>query len=90
MTPTPAGQLIRDWNQTDTEWVNRLVGQRAVMTKWLIPKTILFSRFRRRGGRPFWKHATYVPVAAAAFLLTLPPAILANKRLKEVGAASTW
>ena len=87
---TPAGQLIRDWNQTDTAWVDRLVGQRAVMTKWLIPNTILFSRFRRRGGRPFWKHATYVPVAAAAFLLTLPPAILANKRLKEVDAASTW
>lgn len=87
---TPAGQLIRDWNQTDPAWVDRLVGQRAAKTKWLIPNTILFSRFRGRGERPYWKHAAYVPVAAAAFLLTLPPAILANKRLKEVGAAATW
>ena len=87
---TPAGQLIRDWNQTDPKWVDRLVGQRAAKTKWLIPNTILFSRFRGRDGRPFWKHAAFVPVATAAFLLTLPPAILANKRLKEVGAAATW
>lgn len=87
---TPAGRLIRDWNKTDAEWVDRLVGHRAAKTKWLIPSAILFSRFRGGRGRPLWKHAAYFPAAAAAFLLTLPPAILANKRLKEVGAASIW
>ncbi len=87
---TPAGPLIRDWNQTDPAWVDRLVNKRAMQAKWVIPKTILFSRFKGRAGRSWWKHVAYVPVDVAAFLLTSPPAILANKRLKEVGAAATW
>jgi glycosyltransferase involved in cell wall biosynthesis len=87
---TPAGELIRSWNRTDPAWVDRLVAERAGKAKWLIPSSILFSRFKGRAGRPLWKHAAYMPAAVAASLLTLPPAILANKRLKEVGAAATW
>lgn len=87
---SPAGPLIRDWNERDPAWIDRLINQRAVKNKWLIPSAILFSRFKKHADRTWWRYASYMPVATAAFLLTLPPAILANKRLKEVGAAATW
>lgn len=86
----PAGRLIRAWNETDPAWVDRLVRERAAKSNWLIPGEILFSRFKGRANRPLWKNVAYVPIAVTATLLTLLPAILANKRLKEVGAAATW
>ena len=86
--PSPAGSLIRDWNEFDPEWVEKLVRQRAAEKLWLIPKGILLGRFKRKS--VWWKQMAYIPVAAAATLLTVPPAILANKRLKELGAATTW
>jgi glycosyltransferase involved in cell wall biosynthesis len=87
---TPAGPLLRDWNEADPGWVDRLVRQKAERKRWLIPGAILFGRFRRSDQRVWWKRAAHVPVAIAATLLTLPPAVLANRRLKEVGAAATW
>jgi glycosyltransferase involved in cell wall biosynthesis len=87
---TPAGPLIRDWNEADPEWVDRLVSRKAESRGWLIPGAIVFGRFRRSDKRVWWKRAAHVPVAVAATLLTLPPAVLANRRLKEVGAAATW
>lgn len=86
----PAGPLIRDWNRVDPGWVERLVHKRIDGHSWLIPNAILFGRFKIRGPQSYWKKATYIPIATAATLLTLLPAILANKRLKEVGATSTW
>ena len=87
---SPAGPMIKHWNETNPDWVERLIRQRAEKARWLIPNAILFYRFNGRGGRPFWKYAAYLPLAAVATLATVPPAVLANKRLKALGAASTW
>ena len=86
----PVGPLIRDWNASDPAWVDRLVSERAGSRRWLIPNAIVFGRFMGRTGRSWWKRAAHVPIATVATLVTLPPAVLANKRLKEVGAAATW
>lgn len=86
----PAGPLIRDWNERDPEWVERLVRQRSENNRWLIPRGILFGRFANDNSKPWWKRLAYVPLAAAATMATLPSAILANKRLKGFGAATTW
>lgn len=86
----PAGPLIKQWNETDPDWVERLIRQRAEKARWLIPNAILFYRFNGRRGRPLWKYAAYLPLAAVATLATVPPAVLANRRLKSLGAAETW
>lgn len=86
----PAGHLIRDWNAEDPVWIDKFVGRHAAKSNWLIPHAILFSRLRRHPGRPLWKYAASLPIALAATVSTLPPAILANKRLKQLGAAATW
>lgn len=86
-----AGPWIRDWNKTDPGWVDRLVGQRTQKQSWLISNEILFGRFKGIAAvKSWWKKAVYLIIAAAATLLTLPPAFLANKRLKERGASATW
>ena len=87
---SPAGPMIRDWNATDPGWVERIIRQRAARRPWLIPNAILFGRFNTGSGQVWWKRIAYWPVATGATLLTLPPAILANRRLKQFGAAATW
>lgn len=87
---SPAGPLIRDWNERDAGWVERLVRQQAEKRNWLIPNSVLFGRFRSSVDQPWWKRLAYIPLATAATLMTVAPAILANKRLKEFGAAATW
>ena len=86
----PVGHLIREWNDEDPAWVDKFVMRQAANARWLIPNAILFGRFKRHPGRSFWKYAATLPIALAATASTLPPAILANKRLKQLGAAATW
>jgi glycosyltransferase involved in cell wall biosynthesis len=87
---SPAGDLIRRWNESDPAWVEGLIRQRSNGRTWLVPKTIMFGRFVSRSAMPWWKRAAYLPLAAAATILTIPPAIAANAKLKQLGAASTW
>jgi hypothetical protein len=85
---SPAGPLIHQWNESDGGWVERIVRRQADHRQWIIPKAILFGRFKSSGA--WWKRIVFIPVAAAATVLTFLPAILANKRLKEFGASATW
>lgn len=87
---SPAGPMIQQWNATDPDWVENLIRKRAGNANWLIPNAILFYRFSGRAGRPWWKYAAYLPVAAIATLATMPPAFLANRRLKAMGSSATW
>jgi glycosyltransferase involved in cell wall biosynthesis len=85
----PVGALIRDWNSADPQWVDRLVRDRAAKHAWLVSNSVLLGRVRR-DGRSALRYLAYLPVGLAAALLTIPPAVLANRRLKEIGAARTW
>jgi glycosyltransferase involved in cell wall biosynthesis len=87
---SPAGHLIRQWNESDPEWVERLIRQRTASRSWLVPKSILLGRFAESSSKPWWKRAGSFPLAIAATMLTIPPAIAANAKLKQRGAASTW
>jgi len=87
---SPAGNLIRNWNESDPDWVERLIRQRSDGRNWLVPKGVMFARFISRSSMPWWKRAAHFPLAAAATMLTLPPAVAANAKLKQRGAASTW
>jgi glycosyltransferase involved in cell wall biosynthesis len=87
---SPAGELIRQWNESDPDWVERLIRIHSAKRTWLVPKSILLGRFTERSLKPWWKRVGYLPAAIAATILTIPPAIAANAKLKRRGAASTW
>jgi hypothetical protein len=86
----PAGGLIRQWNSDDPDWVEKLIRKRSANHSWLVPNAILFGRLGSNKTVPTWKRAANLPLALAATLLTVPPAVAANRQLKKVGAAKTW
>jgi len=87
---SPAGQLIRDWNRDEPDWVEKLIRRRAGKRPWLISNEIVFGRLSSHSHRSWVHRLAYLPVALAATALTLPPAVSANRRLKHIGAARTW
>lgn len=86
----PAGPLIRDWNSQRPQWTQEIIDRNIRGRKWLIPPEMLLGRFRNITTMGLWRFILRLPIAVAATLLTIPPAIMANKRLKLKGAASFW
>jgi glycosyltransferase involved in cell wall biosynthesis len=85
----PVGPLIRNWNSDQPRWVDQLTRRRIGRRKWLVPNEVMFGRLgRSRSSLIRW--LAYLPVGVAATLLTVPPALMANRKLKGMDAASTW
>lgn len=87
---SPAGESIRDWNAKQPDWVERIIRERVGTSSWLVPNAILFGRLKSNAQRSWWRRFAYLPLALGATLITIPPAIAANRRLKVIGAASMW
>jgi hypothetical protein len=85
----PVGPLIRKWNDEDPQWVDRIIRERINSQRWLVPNEVLLGRLSQRR-TDVLRWLAYLPAALAATILTLPAAVMANQRLKETGAASTW
>lgn len=86
----PAGPTIRDWNTGRPEWVEHLIQQRTRSKRWVISNDVTFGRLRFRKGEAIWRWPLRIAFGGLATLVTVVPAITANRRLKRVGAASTW
>lgn len=86
----PAGPFIREWNTNRPDWVERVIQQRTLAKKWVISNDVTFGRLRMRKDEAIWRWPLRLAYGGLATLLTIPPAIAANRRLKQVGAASTW
>lgn len=86
----PAGQLIDRWNREDPQWVEKVIRERGGKRAWMVPNAILFGRFGSNEAVSLWRRLAHLPAAIAATLLTLPPAIRANRQLKSFGASRTW
>jgi glycosyltransferase involved in cell wall biosynthesis len=86
----PAGPLIAQWNKDDPDWVEAVIQRNATSRRWVVRSNIIFGRFRGGAGKSVWRRIAYLPNALLATLLTLPPAIGANRRLQRLGAAKTW
>lgn len=86
----PAGPLIRDWNLERPDWPQEIIDRNIRGRKWLIPSEMLFGRLQSIRKIGLKRFIFRLPMAAAATLLTIPPAITANKTLKQKGAASHW
>lgn len=86
----PAGPLIARWNEEQPHWVDELVAQRTKGQLWTVSSEILVGRLGRKANTTVVQWLAHLPAGLIATLLTLPPAIAANKRLKQAGAAATW
>ena len=86
----PAGAKIDQWNRENPHWVEEIIERNSRGRSWLIPHEMVFGRFRSPRVIGWLRFIVRLPVAVAATLLTIPPAIMANKILKQKGAASHW
>jgi glycosyltransferase involved in cell wall biosynthesis len=85
----PAGQLIRRWNEEDPDWVEKIISRRSQGKLWVIPAQVTFGRLS--APKKSWlREIVALPLAGLATLLTIPPAIAANRKLKRRGATQLW
>ncbi|QIK79126.1 hypothetical protein G7077_09680 [Sphingomonas piscis] len=84
-----AGYDIAQWNDSDPDWVDRIVGEKIRGKPWVIPRSILIGRIRGsnvRGVRSF----AMLPIRIAAVVVSIIPAITANRLLRQKGANKLW
>lgn len=86
----PAGPLIRRWNEQQPDWVEQLIVERTRNKPWVVSNEIMFGRLRSGFSKGSWKLPLRVATGLLASILTVPPAIVANRRLKRLGASTTW
>ena len=86
----PAGSLIRQWNKERPDWVEQVLRRSAGKRHWTVRSEILLGRLAAGRDRPAAKRLLFLPLALAATILTIPPALAANRALKRLGAAKTW
>jgi glycosyltransferase involved in cell wall biosynthesis len=84
-----AGHDIALWNESDPDWVDRVVADKTRGKRWLIPRSILLSRLRgsHAGGV---RSLAVLPIRAAAVVVSILPAIAANRVLRQKGASKLW
>ncbi|WP_162789220.1 MULTISPECIES: glycosyltransferase family 2 protein [Sphingomonas] len=87
---SPAGPLIDQMNHDDPDWVERIIRERSQAKSWLIPNAILFARLTANQNRALWRRLAFFPLALAGTMMTILPAVSANRRLKAAGASSVW
>jgi len=84
------GSLIRDWNEKDPQWIERIVASHAAGRRWVLPPRLLGWRLHNLKGVGFAKAILRAPFSLAATLLNLWPCIEANRLLRQRGAAAYW
>ena len=87
---TPAGPVIRDWNEHDPLWVDRLVSSKVTGRFWALPPRLLTWRLYNLRGIGFRKAFRRAPFSIIATLLNIWPCIQANGALKRQGSANIW
>lgn len=85
-----AGAAIRVRNDTDPEWVGRLVESRVAGRRWALPPRILTWRLHNLKGIGFRKALARAPFSLVATILNIWPAVQANRILRQKGSAGFW
>ncbi|MBS0481130.1 MAG: glycosyltransferase family 2 protein [Proteobacteria bacterium] len=86
----PAGPIIDRLNNGDPRWVENLIAERVNSRKWVIPASLILRRMRAGAGKSLFQRVLRFPVLLAATVLTVPPAVMANRVLRRRGAATIW
>lgn len=85
-----AGTLIRRLNEEDPTWIAKLMRGRMGGRRWVVPGRLLAGRLEPLRHLPPGKALARLPLAFAATVLNLVPAITANRELKKDQAAGFW
>lgn len=86
----PAGPLIGRWNAENPRWVEELIASHVRGRRWVVAQELITRRLSGGRGGGVVRRAASLAVLVPATLLTIPPAILANRVLRQRGAASIW
>jgi glycosyltransferase involved in cell wall biosynthesis len=87
---SPAGPVIRDWNENEPMWVSKLVSSKVAGRFWALPPRLLTWRLHNLRGVGLAKALTRAPFSIVATLLNIWPCIQANRALKRQGSAHIW
>lgn len=86
----PAGPTIARLNAEQPHWVEDLIAERVRGRRWVVPAKHVTRRLHGAGGGGVIARAARLPVMLSATMLTIPPALMANRALKTRGSASLW
>ncbi len=86
----PAGPLIAALNEDNPDWVQDIIDRRIGGRFWVVSPNVAFRRIKSSNRRSRIGYLAKLPFLAAATILTLPAAMMANQTLRERGAAATW
>lgn len=86
---TQAGPDIALWNESDPEWVDQVLAKKVRGKRWLIPRSILLSRLRGPETGQV-RSLAMLPLRIAAVIVSMLPAIAANRVLRKRGANKLW
>lgn len=86
----PAGALIARLNAERPKWVEELIAERVRGRRWVIPKELITRRLSNAPGGRAIARLVRLPLLLAATAMMIPPAVVANRALKQRGAASLW
>jgi glycosyltransferase involved in cell wall biosynthesis len=86
----PAGPMIAQMNAREPLWVEEVIARNARRGGWLIHPDLFLRRFRFPSQVGWLKALAFFPLSLAATLVALPSAVMANRLLKQKGAADHW
>ena len=86
-----AGELIRDLNESDPDWVGKMVSQQIKGKFWVVPSSFVFRRFHQMGRISFFRAIPKIPIVLAAFFADLVICFRVNRMLKRnKGGVHYW
>jgi len=84
------GSLIKERNEQDQFWLNKLVENSVREKYWLIPQFILIRRFKSVLHKPPHKMVLMFPLALAAFLVDFVLCLQVNLDLRQQRGLGNW
>ena len=85
------GDVIRDRNESDSKWLEKLIQQKIGKKKWwIVPKYFLYRRFYQLAKRSWLTALFKMPVAVAAFFFDVLICTRVNYNLKRNMFVRYW
>ena len=84
------GMLVSKMNQSDPLWLDSFKRDSLAQTKWIIPISLMFRRYRSLKNHPWRAALLRIPLATLAFIVDISIFIRANSTLYHEVITSYW
>ena len=84
------GAEIHRLNDTEPEWVARMIRERANESWWVVPNSLIMARFRSLRRFKFVERLMRLPVVLAATFVELPVMLSANLTIRRGQGIGYW